>query len=140
MDLFIKVYFYDCLSMRFLWWPYNRKPRRTPLIPVRSNTIICAVGLYSAPAMEIYTLLHGTGPPLQSSTRDYYQSIGNIHQHVIIVVGARTVWHRVIRIVFFFLFLVVLRTPYLIYEYCSYKNNSLNVDFYIHKNTYYWNF
>jgi len=26
MDLFIKVYFYDCLSMRFLWWPYNRKP------------------------------------------------------------------------------------------------------------------
>lgn len=56
--------------------------------------------------MEIYTLLHGSSPPplppppLRSCTRDYYQSIGNIHQHVIIVVGARTVWHKVIGFIF----------------------------------------
>jgi len=65
---------------------------------------------------NMYTLLHGTSPPppLRCCTRDYYQSIGNIHQHVIIVVGARTVWHKVIG--FIFIWGHFMNAPYLVHE------------------------
>lgn len=62
MDLFIKVYFYDCLSMRFLWRPYNRKPA-DPFDPGQIKHDNSCRGLTQQRWQWKNTLLHGRYTP-----------------------------------------------------------------------------